>query len=175
MVWWVPRRLRVMFTPPSPPPQPSTNSAGTECVSSGPPVNRQVGAGLLRAFWSRVLFQNLPVPRPADSFLLPLNPRGATWPPALPVSLRSRNALKTLTPSEEATCDVFRQWPASASSPAGQRLCVTPHPSPGAARGTAERPAKKSGGVRDATSVTRRQDFPINEIYFVGNSFAGFN
>lgn len=105
----------------------------------------------------------------------PLEPEGATWPPALPVSLCSRNAPKKLLPSEEATCDMFRQWPASASSLAGQRLCVTPHPSPGAARGTAERPAKKSGGVRDATSVTRRQDLPINEVYFVGNSFAGFN
>lgn len=78
---WVPRQLRVMFTPPSPPPQPSTNSAGTECVSSGPPVNRQVGAGLLRAFWSRVLFQNLPVPV-RGLVPSPLEPEGGYMTPS---------------------------------------------------------------------------------------------
>lgn len=69
--------------------------------------------------------------------------QSSTRPPALPVSLRPRNGVKKPTPSEEATCDLFSQWPASASNPVGQRLEMIPHPSLGAAPATRERGSKE--------------------------------
>lgn len=74
-------QLRVMLTSPLPSAQPSPSSDVTERVTSSHPVNWQVGAGFLHAFWSRVLFHQRAVPRPVDSCPLPLTLRGAAWPP----------------------------------------------------------------------------------------------